>query len=130
MGKLVVARHVFDVVIADHIHRNLGNDYEFFLQAKDTLEIRKLPQVGGELETIYVDFGGDLSTSREFSQTFSVPRKQIVLARDWRQLEGRRVRLKPVNQDYPWSLLNWNHSIHEKARDAVNYHEAYYGSAE
>jgi hypothetical protein len=130
MGKLIVSRRVFDGVIGDHVHQNLGDDYEFLMQAYEQLEIRKELQVGEELDTLYIDFGGDLSSAREFAQMYSIPRKQIILARDWRQLEGRRVRVKPVNLDYFWSLLNWNHDIHRQARSVVYRHEAQYGSVD
>jgi hypothetical protein len=99
------------------------------LQAQEHLEVRKLEQKGGELDTVYLDFGGDLSSARDFAQMYGVPRKDVILARDWRQLEGRRCRVKPVNQDYFWSLLNWNHVIHISARQVVYTHEAMYGTA-
>lgn len=130
MGKLTVSRWVFDLIIADHFRQNLGDDYEFLLQAKEELEIRKVPQTGGELETLYIDFGGDLASARDFAQMYGIPRENIILARDVRKLEGRRARLKPVNQDYFWSLLNWNHKIHQTARDAVYHFESLYGSAD
>lgn len=128
MGKLTVSRWIFDAIIEDHMDRRLGDDYEFFTQAQEQLEIRKLPQTGGELDTIYIDFGGDLSSARDFAQMYGVPRNMIVLARDVRQLEGRRARLKPVNLDYFWSLLNWNHEIHRRARQAIYEFESRYGS--
>jgi hypothetical protein len=133
MGKLVVNRHIFDAVIADHVYRNCGDDYEFYTQAMEQLEIRKVKQKGGEMETLYVDFGGNLRSVKEFSLMYGVPREQIALvrdlARDPRYEHGRRVRLKPTNQDYPWSLLNWNHDLHIRARVMIYNSENLYGSA-
>jgi hypothetical protein len=130
MEKLIVKRRVFDDVIADHVRHNTAESgYKFFMKAKEVLEVRKTPQYGGELDTIYVDFGGTLTTAKEFSNVYDVPRKQIVLARNISRIKGRRARLKPVNQDYFWSLLNWNHEIHQTAREVIYNHEAMYGSA-
>jgi hypothetical protein len=103
--------------------------YDYYYSVHEVLEIRKKPQIGGEMETVYLDFGGDLASARAFATMYGIPRKQIVLARDVRKLEGRRCRIKPVNLDYPWSLLNWNHEIHLRARQEVYNSEARYGSA-
>ena len=130
MEKLVVSRCIFDDIIGDHFRQNLGNDYEFLLKAQETLEIRKAPKTIEGLDTVYMDFGGSLDTARAFSDMYGVPRKQIVLARDWRKLEGRRAYVKPVNQDYFWSLLNWNHKNHTDARTKVYQMEARNGSAD
>lgn len=129
MGKLHVNRWIFDSVIGDAIdiieHDKM---YEYYQGVQEVLEIRKKSKSGGELDTVYVDFSGTLDGALGFSKMYGVNRKSIVLARDWRKLEGIRARLKPVNLDYDWSLLNWNHPIHVDARNLVYRHEALYGS--
>jgi hypothetical protein len=130
MGKLVVSRWLFDDVIADHVRRNLGDDYDFYQQATDALEVRKLPQIGGELDTVYVDFGNSGESVRAFAGMYGVSKDQIVIARNVNKLEGRMARLKPINMDYHWSLLNWNHELHQRARVAIYQAEQRYGSAD
>lgn len=130
MGKLIVRRELFDEVIADHVRQNLGDDYDYYQQATEVLEIRKQPQIGGELPTVYVDFGGSGDSVRAFAGMYSVPLNQIVLCRDINKLQGRMARLKPINMDYFWSLLNWNHKIHQEARIEIYRAEQRYGSAD
>jgi hypothetical protein len=127
--KVLVRRRTFDTVIGGAINL-IPNDkmYDYYYGVHEVLEIRKEPQVQTDMGVIYVDFSGDLSGAREFAKMYGVARKEVVLARDWRDLRGRPVKLKPVNLDYPWSLLNWNHDIHVKARELVYLHEALYGS--
>jgi hypothetical protein len=130
MGKLRVNRWLFDAVIGDAINL-IPHDQmlEYYNGVHEVLDIRKKAQIGGEMDVVYLDFGGSLKSAREFSDMYSVPRKQIVLARDFRLLEGRRARIKPVNLDYDWSLLNWNHELHARARGEVYGAEARFGSA-
>jgi hypothetical protein len=130
VGKLIVRRELFDEVIADHVRQNLGDDYDFYTQATEHLEIRKLPQIGGELDTVYVDFGNSGNSVRAFAEMYGVPKDQIVIARNFEKLRGLRARLKPINMDYYWSLLNWNHMIHQQARIAIYRAETQYGSVD
>lgn len=129
MGKLTISRWLFDDVVADHVRQNLGDDYSFYQQATDVLEVRKVPQIGGELDTVYVDFGNSGNSVRAFAEMYGISKDQIVIARNFEKLRGLRARLKPINMDYYWSLLNWNHMIHQQARIAIYESEQRYGSA-
>jgi hypothetical protein len=102
--------------------------YDYYQTVSEALEVRKKPQVGGEMDTVYIDFSGDLAGALTFSKMYGVNRKSIVLARDWRKVEDLRARLKPVNLDYDWSLLNWLHPIHVDARNLIYRNEEKYGS--
>lgn len=129
MGKLRVSRWIFDAVIGDAINLIQHDEmYEYYHGVHEVLEIRKKAQIGKDVGNVYVDFSGSLRDTKAFSDMYGIPRKSIVIASDWQKLEGFKARLHPVNLDYDWSLLNWNHEIHRGARQMIYDAEARYGS--
>jgi hypothetical protein len=52
----------------------------------------------------------------------------VVLARDWKRLEGRRARPKPVYGNKEWYRLNRDHDIVTNARRQIYNLESLYGT--
>lgn len=102
---------------------------ELWTWMHDKFEIIKRPVVLRDAHTVYLYFGGVRDTE-SWAKENGKDLKDVVSVHSWRKLEGARVLIKPVGLNGEWSLLNWTHAIHQRARALVQEHEEKYGSAE
>lgn len=102
---------------------------EAFAFVNEHARIRQIPKKGLEpIGIVYVFFGYKQDATR-YRVENNIDKKEMVVANDWRFLEGRRARPVVIDLDSEWSFRNWNHENHVRARQQVNILESYYGSA-
>jgi hypothetical protein len=129
MEKLAVYRWQFDNFIEMMTAGNRTPFETVWAWANTHLEIIKIPQKGlGDIPNVYIFFGYKQDATR-YRLEHNIAPKDMVIARDWGLLEGRRARPILIGQDSEWSKLNWNHEHSRKTRQMVHMLEAYYGSA-
>jgi hypothetical protein len=90
------------------------------------MEIVRPKVLDAGLPTKYVFFGYKQDATI-YRLEHDISPKDMILARDFDQLEGLRARIVRVGQDSEWSRLNWHHAISYKARDMCNHIEAMVG---
>ncbi|ASR83368.1 hypothetical protein SEA_CATERPILLAR_78 [Arthrobacter phage Caterpillar] len=94
--------------------------------SKEHFKIIQRPVLIPEMPTKYVFFGYKQDATR-YRLEHDIDPKDMILARDWKKLEGLRARIVRVNMDGEWSRLNWYHEHHYNARGVCNHIESMCG---
>lgn len=94
----------------------------------DNFEVRKMEQIGQDVKAVYIFFGYKQDATR-YRLEHNIDPRDMVLARNYDMLMGRRARPIRVNQDSEWYWHNWNHLMSINARYLMSTLEATYGSA-
>lgn len=126
--KLEVYRWQFELMVGLLMTKQDASFDTIWTFLSEHFQIIRLPQKGGEMPVVYVFYGYKQDAVRYRIEN-NIDPKDMVLAREWRKLEGLRARPVIIDQGSKWSDLNWNHEFSIRTRQLVHELEVKYGSA-
>lgn len=124
MSKLAVRRWQYDEI--ENILSATMSDEDAEKLVAEHFELAQIPARFPEVPIVYVFFGYK-QDAVHWRLENDVAMKDVVLARDWRKLEGRRGRPKPIYGNREWFRNNRNHEIVKEARQQIYNLEVIYG---
>lgn len=130
-GKIDIHQWQRDALV-DVLKRNITTLEEWqnlwaFIRAH--FQVIPLEKKGEDIKDVYVFFGYKKDAAKYRAQHDIDPRDMVV-ARNYEMLVGRRARPIRLNEDSEWYWLNWDHNHSVQARYEMAVMEAHYGSAE